>query len=734
MELSSRSDSYFVAQRRRLSALNLVRRNDVACCACRCHNTQSDLIVWVSPLMKLNARAPLLPTILVTLCGGFATAAFAQTPVSVVEYYNKTIASYFLTGRAAEQATLDATADFQRTGVSFVATAAAGAAAPLDGVCRYRIDVTGSSFSSHFYGRTADCALIASLNLPNFSNEGLDFAVEKPSAGACPASSPVPIYRALRTLTPVDVPNHRYSVSQSAYQEMLTRGWVGEGVVFCGRSATPATLRASFVASNSVINKCAVPRVGVSQYTGRAFPDMQGALDDEKSWLRSWSDETYLWYREIPDLNPDSYASMAAWFAAVKTPALALSGAPKDRFHFTEDTQTYEAGNAGVSYGYGIKWSAVRSSRPRQWTAAVVAPDSPAALAGVKRGDSIFSIDGVDFLTSSNTTALNAGLFPPTVGESHTFVLTPADGGAQKSVVLASAAVAIRPVPVSGIINTATGKVGYIAFTTFNTFTAEKAIADAFAGLARSGGITDLVLDLRYNGGGYLFIAAETAYMIAGNARTAGKNFEVTKSNDKKPFGPDDAEAFYNVGSGYTGGVAPGQPLPSLNLRRVFVLTSAASCSASESLINGLRGIDVEVILIGGQTCGKPYGFFATGNCGTTSFSIQFTGVNDKGAGDFIDGFAPTCAASDDLTKQLGDPVERQLAAALSYRSTGTCAPSSATDGAVKRTLVVDQESDSAVREFARPSDNLKLMTPSDAPRGGAKPIEPRAPTTLGRF
>ena len=317
--------------------------------------------------MKSNALAPLMRRILVTLCVLFTTTAFAQTPVSVVEYYNTSIASYFVTGRATEQAMLDARPDFTRTGVSFVATTAAGAAAPLDSVCRYRINVTGSTFSSHFYGLTADCLVIASLNLPNFSAEGFDFAVEKPTAGACPASSPVPIYRALRTITPVDVPNHRYSVSQTAYQEMLTRGWVGEGVVFCGRSATPATPRPKFVGSNSVINKCALPRVGASQFTGREFPDTQGTLADEKSWLRSWSDETYLWYREIPDLNPDSYATMADWFPVVKTPALALSGAAKDRFHFTEDTENYEAGNAGVSYGYGYCWVPVRLTlKPRQ--------------------------------------------------------------------------------------------------------------------------------------------------------------------------------------------------------------------------------------------------------------------------------------------------------------------------------------------------------------------------------
>ena len=662
-------------------------------------------------------------------------AAAAQTPVTVIEYYNKNIAAYFLTGRAAEQASLDGISDFQRTGVTFVATSATGATASLDGVCRYRIDVPGSTFSSHFYGLPTDCAFVASLKLPNFSNEGFDFAVETPIAGACPATSPVPVYRALRSLTPVDVPNHRYSVSMSGYQEMLTRGWIGEGAVFCARSATPATPRAGFAASSSVSNRCEIPRVGASQVTGQAFPDKQGTLADEKNWLRSWSDETYLWYREIPDLNAASYPTTASWFANLKTPALAPSGAPKDRFHFTENTATYEAGNAGVSYGYGVSWSRVRSSPPRQWIAAVVTPDSPAALAGVTRGDSIYSIDGAIFQNTNNVNALNGGLSPASIGESHTFVLTPADGSAQKTVVLTSASVAIRPVPVSGIINTAAGKVGYIAFTTFNTFTAEKAIADAFAGLAASGGITDLVLDLRYNGGGYLFISAQTAFMIAGNARTAGKNYEITKTNDKKPFGEDDATPFYNVGSGYSGGVAGGQSLPSLNLRRVFILTSPGSCSASEALINGLRGIDVEAILIGGQTCGKPYGFFATSNCGTTNFSIQFTGVNNKGAGDYIDGFAPTCAASDDLTKPLGDPSERQLAAALTYRSTGACAASSAVDDSVKRRVTDSDESNPlAVRELGRPSDQAKLMLPADAQRGNAKHIEPKTPTVLGTF
>jgi hypothetical protein len=81
----------------------------------------------------------------------------------------------------------------------------------------------------------------------------------------------------------------------------------------------------------------------------------------------------------------------------------------------------------------------------------------------------------------------------------------------------------------------------------------------------------------------------------------------------------------------------------------------------------------VQVIRIGRATCGKPFGFTAKDNCGISYFPIEFQGVNDKGFGDFADGFAPTCVVADDLSRALGNPAEGMLAAALTYRSTGSC-------------------------------------------------------------
>jgi hypothetical protein len=125
--------------------------------------------------------------------------------------------------------------------------------------------------------------------------------------------------------------------------------------------------------------------------------------------------------------------------------------------------------------------------------------------------------------------------------------------------------------------------------------------------------------------------------------------------------------------------VAPGTPLPSLNLERVYVITGNNTCSASESIINGLRGVGVQVYQIGETTCGKPYGFYPEDNCGTTYFSIQFQGVNAAEFGNYSDGFVPGsadsgstirgCRVADDFTNELGDPLEARLQTALGFRA-----------------------------------------------------------------
>ncbi|HMG54608.1 MAG TPA: S41 family peptidase, partial [Kofleriaceae bacterium] len=302
----------------------------------------------------------------------------------------------------------------------------------------------------------------------------------------------------------------------------------------------------------------------------------------------------------------------------------------------------------------------------------------------IARGARIIKIDGVDLENGSDTRTLNAGLYPANLDETHTFVVVDLGSSTQRTVTLTSAQVDIAPVQSVRTLPPPNDKVGYFLFTD-HIATAEKGLVDAITQL-KAAGITDLILDMRYNGGGFLDIASELAYMIAGPTATAGKTFELLTFNDKHTVDPDTGrprapEPFVDRTEGFS--VTAGQPLPYLGLPRVFVLTGPGTCSASESVMNSLAGVDVEVIQIGDTTCGKPYGFFPTDNCGTTFFAIQFKGVNNKGFGDYADGFAPGvsfhgCSTADDFDQALGDPAERLLATALAYRQPpgGNCLPS----------------------------------------------------------
>ncbi|SFM28142.1 S41 family peptidase [Variovorax sp. OV329] len=422
----------------------------------------------------------------------------------------------------------------------------------------------------------------------------------------------------------------------------------------------------------SVAGLCANPRSGLDPATGRAFTDRAGSLDTEKSWVRAWIDDTYLWYDEVPaDLKASDYGTPQAYFADLKTPSKTASGQPKDRFHFTQDTASYQSFvSDSTTIGYGMEVAVLRSAPPREVRVAFVTPGGPAALAGLARGDRLLTLDGADVAAGSATT-LNAALAPQRAGEVHSMVASSAASGT-RGVTLTAASVSTPPVMNVKALPVAGSTVGYLQFND-HTELAESQLVAAFQQL-KTLGVTDLVLDMRYNGGGLLGVASELAYMVAGPVVTQGKTFERLVTNHKNPYGMSAAQSTYPFQStalGYS--TAAGQPLPFLGLNKVTVLSGPDTCSASESVVNGLRGVGVQVDLVGNTTCGKPYGFFAQGNCGTTYFAINFQGVNAQGFGDYGDGMAPKCAVADDFEHALGDPQEARLAAALNLRAGGTC-------------------------------------------------------------
>ncbi len=440
-------------------------------------------------------------------------------------------------------------------------------------------------------------------------------------------------------------------------------------------------------------NQCATPRTGIDPFTGQRYPDTRGSALAEKYFLRSWTDSLYLWYSEVTDQDPASVSGVLDYFDVLKTTVTLPSGHSKDQFHFTYDTAAYQAlASSGTQLGYGISWAVVDGAPTpplgRQMYVQYVQPGTAAASSGVVRGMRLLSIDGIDVLFVPNVTALNTALFDPAVNSTHTMVFADRnDPNTTSSKQLPATNVSFDAVPIVSTQQTAAGKVGYLLFND-HTRAAEAALMGAIQQL-KTENVTELVLDLRYNGGGYLDIASSLAYMIAGPARTNGRTFELVQFNSKHPtVNPVTGQTiapvpFHSSGRGFS--VPVTTSLPSLNLARVYVLTSDNTCSASEAVINGLRGVGVTVYQIGGTTCGKPYGFYARDNCGTTYFSIQFRGVNDVGFGDYAEGFSatraggearanlPGCAAHDDLKHELGDPAEGQLGVGLGYLATGSC-------------------------------------------------------------
>ena len=441
-----------------------------------------------------------------------------------------------------------------------------------------------------------------------------------------------------------------------------------------GGSTKPIVLDAS----SNVAQRCASPR----------STDRRSTIDIEKAWVRSWIDETYLWYRDVQALpayvlNSSGYATATDYFYALRSPATTPSGKPRDAYHFTQDTAAWlAASQSGIAYGYGAMIDLPSTRPPRSAVVVSTQPGSQASAAGIVRGTQLLTVDGVDLVndeTAAGVDALNAALFPSSAS-THTFTVLDPGAAAPRTVTLTASAITETPVSNVKTLPAPYQSVGYLQFDA-HIATAEGLLIDAINQL-KTAGVTDLVLDLRYNGGGYLDIASQLAYMVAGPTRTAGRVFETLAFNDKNPFQLTVAEAttpFHTTSQGFS--VDGGRPLPWLGLSRVFVIATGGTCSASEAIVNGLRGVGVEVVLIGGTTCGKPYGFFPKDNCSTTYFAVQFKGVNALGFGDYADGFAPSCAGSDDYNHALGDPAEGLLAVALARRDTGVCIAAGSASG-----------------------------------------------------
>lgn len=368
----------------------------------------------------------------------------------------------------------------------------------------------------------------------------------------------------------------------------------------------------------------------------------------QKDWLRGYMLDQYLWAGASPNPEPSGFSSLQTYFSA-----LLFKGAgsvPADRWSYISDSASYnQFFEEGKTLGYGVAVNGIEQRLPLKLR--YVEPQSPAAVQGLARGDVVLAINGrssAAVLASMDFSALSA----TATGQQVTLQIAGTAGS--RHVTLTSATYSLTPVPVSRVLTLASGaKVGYLLLKDFLT-QAEAPMADAFEAF-RAAGASELILDLRYNGGGRISVANVLASLVAGRAHD-GKVFTQLSFNARQSA----SNTSFTFAASATG------------FARVLVLTGLRTCSASELLVSGLRPY-VDVVTLGGQTCGKPVGFIPEEFCGSTISAVNFENLNARGEGGYYDGIAADCAVAEDFDKAFGDPTETLTAAALNYLQNGYC-------------------------------------------------------------
>jgi C-terminal processing protease CtpA/Prc len=364
-------------------------------------------------------------------------------------------------------------------------------------------------------------------------------------------------------------------------------------------------------------------------------------------YTRETMDSFYLWYERMPPVDPLTYASPEAYLDAVRYRPIDAS------FSWMTSRDSYEAlfrnsQNVGIGMTMVVQGGELRIQQ--------VFPDGPGAEAGMSRGDRIVEVNGRPVAALIALGQLGLAFGPAAEGSE--LNLTFVDmAGVRRAAHIVQRAYTIPTVSHTRVFQTGGRRVGYIFFRNF-VEPSFAALDAAFTWLATER-IDDLVLDLRYNGGGLVNVAQHLASYIGG-VRTQGQVFAEYFHNDKQ-VARNRIIRFEEKPR-----VAP--------FERLIVITTRSSASASELVINALRPF-MPVIVIGERTYGKPVGQYVFVFCDKALAPVTFSLRNANGQGDFFGGFAPDCRAADDLELQLGDPSEASLREALVFATTGACTP-----------------------------------------------------------
>lgn len=384
------------------------------------------------------------------------------------------------------------------------------------------------------------------------------------------------------------------------------------------------------------------------------------------AYLQQW----YLWCDQVPVLAPNRFLTVDDLVDAVRYKPLEY-----DRFSYVDTVANYLAFfEEGKSTGYGVGLSRLANN--------VIAitytePGSPAALGGLQRGFTLLAVNG--YTTAQLDAGIGGGyqqqLGVITVGVPARFTIF--DGTTQRDITIASATYSLTSVWRSELF---TPTLGYLHVKQFIK-TTKAEIRSTFAQPGWNA-VSDLIVDLRYNGGGSVIESGRMTSHILG-APHIGKVFARLEFN-----------ALQNPGSNFTftfsdteGGVSL---LRATAIRRVAVIVSSRTCSASEEALASLRAIlpSADFFVVGGSaTCGKPFGFLPQSFQARPGIddpndpvvnAINFRSIAADGTTDYIKGFAPRCVIADDLTRALTDPNEALRRTARTAVETGACPPGTA--------------------------------------------------------
>lgn len=375
-------------------------------------------------------------------------------------------------------------------------------------------------------------------------------------------------------------------------------------------------------------------------------PPADCEVDSQKEWVYDTMDYAYLFRSELA-------AKDSVDFSAFETPEELLSSlrVSPDRWSRVSDKAKSDAlfmEGKTIGTGLSAKWTEEGTLR-----VAFIYPGSPADLAGIARGDTIVSVNGTAAL---DNVSLPWGENEPGVTESiEVLPLGAAADATPNALEITRDWFDIATVPQRSVIDVDGTKVGYLHFKSF-VDPSIPALNEAFAEF-QAEGVTRVVVDMRYNGGGLVKVARHLMHLLAGASNAGEVAYRVVYNDNLK-----DSNVTHDL-----------QKLEhSLDLEEVVFITTRSTASASELVINAVRPW-VNVTIVGATTAGKPVGSNSFEFCEKLLFPISFKLVNVNDEGDYYDGLTPDCEAADDLDHPLSAPEETSLAVALVAATTGSC-------------------------------------------------------------